>query len=431
METQNLSARPFLLLGLAAILLLLGGFGTWSATTRISGAIVAQGTIHGLHDKQAVQSSGGGMLASLEVREGDHVSANMQVAKLDGQQVLSQKSILDSQYHEVIAKISRLNAEQNQLETIDYPAELLSRNDTQTLIADQTRLFEISKQRQAAIEARYRSRAAQINQLQNRLMAQYAASQKQLSLVQTDLARHNSLLGEGLAKMDKILRLQREEAALEGTLTDIEAQLAEARLQQSELDIQHTTYGIEEHNAQTAELNELRAKAAELSERQRYLDFELDNLILRAPTSGIVQGLNPSHPRSVIKPGHILMYIVPENDEMRVTARINPLDIGHLFVGQAARITLNAAHNSKQTSLSGEVIHISADVLEDSKSPQRYYEVELGVTPDSAILIANDEQPPMGMPVTVFVKTNTSSPISYLLHPFHVFFEKALREPAA
>lgn len=283
----------------------------------------------------------------------------------------------------------------------------------------------------AASEAHHKSRVVQIGHRQTRLHEQYKANQTQLSLVQTDLERQYSLLEKGLTQLDKILRLQREEAVLEGALVDISSQLSELELHKNELEIQRTTKDIEDRNALMAELRELRAKAAELSKKRRYVDVEIENLILRAPVSGIIHGLDPSHTRSVIPPGHILMHIVPIGSGLRVSARVDPLSIGHIFVGQDARVTIETAHLKDQTNLIGNVAFISADVLEDPRSAQRYYEVEIDIMPTPATRELNKTPPPLGMPVTVFIKTNTTSPISYLLHPFQVFFDKALREPNA
>lgn len=429
MNTPDLSARRFLLFGFFAILCLVAGFGTWSATTRISGAVIAQGALQGRDDDHVVQSQSGGTIASIHVQEGDLVEKNKTLATLDGQHLLSQKAILDSQYNEVLAQIARLEAEQKQAQKVTYPAALIAQSDLRNLIADQTHLFEASRKRRRAIEALHKTHIARIEHRQIRLQEQYKTNQKQLSLLQTDLKRHNALLEKGLTQLDRVLLLQREQTALEGTLTDITNQLSEIALQKSELSIQHTTRKIEERNALMSELRTLRADAAELLEKRRYITFELENLILRAPASGIVQRLTPSHPHAVIPPGHTLMHIIPNHTELHVTVRINPSDIRHIFIGQPARITLNTTHVSGQNHLTGKVIYIAADVLEDARTPQQFYEVRISIAPDPAAQAFRKTKPPMGMPATVFIQTNTGNPISYLLHPFLMFFDKALREP--
>ena len=63
------SARTHILAGVAALLLLVGGFGTWSVTTDISGAIIAPGAVEGEQNRQVVQHPDGGVIESIEVTD--------------------------------------------------------------------------------------------------------------------------------------------------------------------------------------------------------------------------------------------------------------------------------------------------------------------------------------------------------------------------
>ena len=54
-EAARFPLRGPLLLGLFTLVALLGGFGTWAATTMISGAIVASGAIEVESNRQVIQ----------------------------------------------------------------------------------------------------------------------------------------------------------------------------------------------------------------------------------------------------------------------------------------------------------------------------------------------------------------------------------------
>lgn len=82
MDNPNLSAHRFFLLGVTALLLLIGGFSAWSATARISGAIVAHGTLKGDDDKHPIQSQTGGTIVSINVRDGDTVEKILSLPRL-------------------------------------------------------------------------------------------------------------------------------------------------------------------------------------------------------------------------------------------------------------------------------------------------------------------------------------------------------------
>ena len=75
--------RGPLVLGLVALLVLLGGFGTWAATTVISGAIVASGAIEVESNRQVIQHPDGGVVAEILVDEGDTVAEGDVLLRLD------------------------------------------------------------------------------------------------------------------------------------------------------------------------------------------------------------------------------------------------------------------------------------------------------------------------------------------------------------
>ena len=77
------SPRKPLILGLVAVLLLVGGLGTWAVTTSLAGAIVAHGMIEVESNRQAVQHPDGGVVDEILVREGDVVDADQVLIRLD------------------------------------------------------------------------------------------------------------------------------------------------------------------------------------------------------------------------------------------------------------------------------------------------------------------------------------------------------------
>ena len=73
---KNWSARAPLTLGFLAILILLGGFGTWSVVANISGAVIAPGQIEVEQNRQVVQHPDGGVISEILVQEGDQGNGN-------------------------------------------------------------------------------------------------------------------------------------------------------------------------------------------------------------------------------------------------------------------------------------------------------------------------------------------------------------------
>src|SRR5450759_1025872 len=82
-ESSNSSIRSNLLAGLLVVLLLAGGVGGWAATTQLSGALIAQGSVVVDSNVKKVQHPTGGIVGELLVHDGDHVTAGDVLVRLD------------------------------------------------------------------------------------------------------------------------------------------------------------------------------------------------------------------------------------------------------------------------------------------------------------------------------------------------------------
>ena len=78
------SFRPFVLLGYATLALLVVGLGGWGAMARISGAVIANGTVEVEGNRQVVQHPQGGVVTEILARDGDKVAAGQVLLRLEG-----------------------------------------------------------------------------------------------------------------------------------------------------------------------------------------------------------------------------------------------------------------------------------------------------------------------------------------------------------
>ncbi|MCK8464552.1 HlyD family type I secretion periplasmic adaptor subunit [Aliiroseovarius sp. S1339] len=432
MNDHDLSARRFLLFGFITLFVLVGGFGAWSTTTQIAGAVVAQGTIHADRHQHVLQHPDGGVIASILIREGDLVHAGDTLITLDGARHRSRQAIIKRQYREVLARIARLTAEQDDAKTVTYPATL--RQDAQTspqiadMLAGQTRLFMSRRNLARTQSAQLDKRASQIEQQKTGLDAQASTVKRQLALLRDDLHRQEGLLGEGLAPYPRVAALRREEAVLSGRLAEIAATQAEADLRLTETQLQKLTLQAEQRERAIAELRDHQATAAELSEKMRSIAAELDRLRIRAPVSGVVHGLQVHAPASVAQPGQAMLHIIPQDRPLQVTAQIQPSDIDQVFVGQPVTLTFPSFDNRGAPDLLASIDTISADAFADEKSGQSFYKIEIKVADNERAHLPPGVVLLPGMPATAFIKTGDRSPMSYLLQPLATFFGTALRE---
>ena len=129
--------RTPLLLGLAALLVLIGGIGVWSVEARIAGAVVASGQVELESNRQVVQHPEGGVVGAILARDGDSVEAGAVVMRFDDTLMRSELAIIEGQLSEIHARRARLEAERDGSEAPDFPAELLAEAARKPAVAEQ------------------------------------------------------------------------------------------------------------------------------------------------------------------------------------------------------------------------------------------------------------------------------------------------------
>ena len=167
MSENKWSARWPLTLGFIGLLILVGGFGTWAVVTEIAGAIIASGRIEVERNRQVVQHPTGGVVAKINVKEGDVVQAGDLLVQLDATRLASQLSIAEGQLFEIVARRGRLEAERDSEDVIEFLPELIERAaidpEMDELMSGQRNLFNARRDsREKALE-QLEKRKAQIN----------------------------------------------------------------------------------------------------------------------------------------------------------------------------------------------------------------------------------------------------------------------------
>jgi HlyD family secretion protein len=418
--------------GLLGLLVLLGGFGTWAATTNISGAIIASGSIEVDKNRQVVQHIDGGVVAAILVEEGDTVAAGDVLIKLDPTLLISERTIVEGQLFEMMARRARLQAERDGAEEIVFAEELLVRAETDEQVAElvegqRNLFFARSESVQAEIE-QLAKRADQIEDQVIGIEAQQVALERQRELIQQELAGKEELRRQGLVREPEILALQREEARLAGSVGELKASKAQAEGRITEIDIQILTLKTRRREEAITTLRDLQFRERELVEQRHAIRERLSRMEITAPVSGVVYGMSVFAPRSVLRPADPVMYLVPQDRPLVIAAQVQPIHIDQLFVDQEVSLRFSALDQRQTPELFGRVVLISADAFEDQNSRVRYYRAEIVLKdgeidrlPEGSVLIP-------GMPVEAFIRTADRTPLAYLVKPFTDYFAKAFRE---
>ncbi len=430
--SSALSARNHVLSGLLTIAILLGGFGYWSVTANISGAIVAPGEIEVEQNRQVVQHPDGGVVASILVKDGDLVKAGDILIRLDASVLASERKISEGSFFEILARRARMEAERDGLETVTFDPELAtlieSRPDVRALTEGQVRLFNSRIVTLASQTSQLGKRISQINSQIDGLDAQETALAAQLSLLQTELGNQQILLEKGLTQAARVLELQRQEASILGQQGSLKALRAEYEGRITEVDIEILRLTTQHREDAITQLRDLGFNQLELREKLHSLDQQLDRLDIRAPVSGLVHAMSVFAERAVISPADPLLFLVPQDRPLLIAARVQPIHIDQVFIGQEVVVRFAAFDSRTTPELFGQVVGLSADAFTTQSTGERFYRAEIRLSdgeidklPEGLALIP-------GMPADAFIRTSDRTPLAYLVKPLTDYFNKAFRE---
>jgi len=425
------SATGPVVTGFVMLAVLVGGFGTWSVLSSISGAIVTSGQIEVALNRQVVQHPDGGVVESIAVAEGDTVAAGDLLLRLDGAMLKSEYSIVEGQLFEISARRGRLEAERDDSPGITFSPELTalaaSRTDVADQIDGQQRLFEARRGTLAQQVDQMSKRRGQISSQIEGIDAQSAALSTQLELITRELADQQTLLDRGLAQVSRSLGLQREEARLRGTVGELLASHAQAEGRITETDIEILRLASGRREEAITQLRDFGYRELELVERRRALAEQINRLDIRAPVSGIVLGLQVTTPRSVLRPAEPALYLIPQDRPLVIASQVPPIHIDQVYPGQAVKLIFSAFSSRTTPELNGRVVVVSADALTDERTQVAYYRAEIVLDPGEIDKLDGLTLVP-GMPVEAFIRTDDRSPMAYLIKPFTDYFNRAFRE---
>lgn len=426
------SARTPMIAGLIALLALVGGFGTWSVFTEISGAVIASGQLEVERNRQVVQHLDGGVVSEILVREGDRVDAGQLLIRLDSTQLRSQLAITEGELFELMSRRGRLEAERDNREDVHFDPLLVevaqSNAGVAELMEGQTRLAEARRESIANEIEQLRKRSSQISSQIEGIDAQATAMDEQIALIQDELADQKSLLDRGLAQASRVSSLSRESAQLLGSRGELTAQRAEANGRITEIEIEILKLKSQRREEAITNLRDIQYRELEMREQRNALLEQLDRLDIRAPVGGVVYGLQVFAERSVLRAADPVAYIIPQDRPLIIAARIQPIHIEQLQVNQSVILRFSAFDQRTTPELDGHVTQISADAFVDEASGASYYRAEIMLNEGERAKLPEGSTLIPGMPVEAYMRTHDRTPMAYFMKPFTDYFAKAFRE---
>ncbi|MFM8330552.1 MAG: HlyD family type I secretion periplasmic adaptor subunit [Candidatus Methylumidiphilus sp.] len=426
--------RPIRRLGLAFVAIVFGVFGGWAALAPLDSAALAPGTIMVEGYRKTVQHLEGGIIKTLQVRDGDTVAKDQVLATLDDTQWRAQLEVLRGQYYAASAREARLVAQRDGMDKVHYPADLLAHQDDPRVaeaIRLQNQTFAVRRQAQEGEIAVYQRQIEQLRAKATGLKAQKLSRDRLVDSFRSELADFQNLLKEGFTEKQKVRDLERNLAQNEGQQGELLSTIAATELEISETELKVLQLKKELQREVAKEMSEAEASLAEARERIQSLEATVKRCVVKAPDAGMVLGLAVHTIGAVIAPGGRILDIVPQNDKLIVEAQVSLMDIDRVKVGQTAEVRFSAFKSRETPKMEGRLIGLSADKLVDESKPDKpsYYLARVEVTAEGAQDLARhhlDLVP--GMPAEVLINTGARTLLQYITRPLTDTFARSFIE---
>jgi adhesin transport system membrane fusion protein len=404
----------------------LGGFAYWAYSFEIEEVTRGMGRVIPSSQVQVVQAPQGGIVAAIEVREGDIVEAGDVLVQIDDTSVAADRGELLEREAALLAEALRLEAEAAQAEALDFPPELAARAPLATAAEGQ-----VFTSRRAQLERELQVLRDQLDQRRaalEELRATRTRTEAVIAPLSEELALTEDLAARGAVPQIELLRLRSRMAELQGDLqvAAASAPKLEAAVREAEtrIDSARSAYVL----AARERLAKLQVELAVVQESLTAASDRVSRTLLRAPVRGTVNALGGLTLGAVVERGAPLAEIVPLDDGLLIEADIRPSDVAFIRPGDRASVKITAYDYLVYGALKGTVARIGANTIRGAEGEELFRVV---VETSGGLHAADGAELPIipGMVAQVDVQTGRKTVLSYLAKPLLRARAEALREP--
>ena len=424
-------ARRVVAIGMTifVIFMLIGG--AWLVFAPLSGAVIAQGIVKVEDNRKTVQHLEGGIVQSILVRDGDKVVAGQALLILADTLSRAGSDLLTDQLHAELSRQARLEAEARLADAVTYPASLArapSGSRAASLVQGENALFAARKRN---LEGQLSMLVAQIKQIDAEvagLQAQIKFADQGVGFLNEQIEAYEALHKQGFIQKVRMLDLQRTLADKQEAKGEYQAGVATALQKMAELKLRSNSLRDIYVQEAARDLEETRRRIPDLQTRLIPAQDAIERLTVRAPVAGQVMGLRVHTVGGVVAPREPLLEIVPTERRLIVEARVLPMDVDDVVIGQEVDVRLSAFKQRNLPYSIGVVESLSDDVISDPQAQLAYYLARVVLNPDSVFLPPGKILVP-GMPAESYIKTGKRTPFHYLMDSVEQTLSRAGKEP--
>ncbi|MDA8731749.1 HlyD family type I secretion periplasmic adaptor subunit [Luminiphilus sp.] len=415
--------------GYGAVLTLFFAVIVWGVLAPIDSAALAPGVVQVEGKRKVVQHLEGGIVSKIFVENGDGVVVADPLMELDAAQFRADLGILQGRIYNLQALENRLTAEKNESELIEFSLGLKG------AMADDGRAAEAISREEILFETRRNAWLGEVEILEKRglqlrnelsgLEALLESNDAILASLSEEIGDLETLLADGYVDKQRIRDLERSRSSYLGEGADIRAKIASASDAVGENQLKIIQVGKQVKTEVVRELKEVQEQLYDQEQQRASAKDRVNRAVIRAPASGIVLGMDTTTIGAVVGSGDRLLEIVPAVESLVIAARISPMDIDRVRIGQPAEVRFGVFKDAYL--ISGMLDKISADRLVDGETNTPYYSAEVQLLQDDLYLLEGAKLVP-GMPAEVLIKTGERTLLGYITSPLRRLFANSLIE---
>lgn len=426
LEVIETPASPFGRFGLWFLAGSVGVAIAWSFIGKLDVVVAAPGKVIPVDRVKVVQPTELGVVRAIHVRDGQEVKAGQLLIELDPTTAGADDMQARTGLKAAQIEGTRSEALIGYLETgrLSFSSPAGSRNGLSSmqhdLAAAQLQEYEA---RRGVLQSQRAEHAADAAGAR----AEQAKLRETLPLLEQQLNGRRQLAEKGYFSRLKVLEVEEErierirnidvqEAAVakaEAAISGIDQQLAQLRSELSRTTIKNLADARDNANLRRSEIEKT--------------DMRSRLMRLTSPVDGTVQQLAVHTLGGVVEPAQALMVIVPNGVRLVVEALVLNKDVGFVRVGQPVRIKVDAFPFTDYGTVSGELIGLSSDAVQDEKLGL-VYNARVQLAEGSAGAARERMKLSPGMSVSAEIKTARRRVIQYLLSPIVARMDEAGRE---
>lgn len=424
------SPKPIAIMGYAIVILTFGVFGSWASVAKLDSAVFAPGTIALEGNRKVVQHFEGGIVQEIFVDEADVVKEGQVLIRLNGIEARSNLHVVNTRLDVARIVEARLLAERRLDDTLKLPDMNVGTSSpiVELTVEDQREQFE---DRQAILKSRtdiLESRIEQVGEQVKGLEMQKSALERRVENFKTMIDRMTDGVEKGLIQKNIMSQQQDEMIQIEASLGQVISEVAQAKNVINETKFEKLQVSQEYQQRANTELEEIRAEISELEQRKKVALDVLNRTEIRAPGFGSIQNLKVHTVGAVIRPGDILMELVPEDEDLIINARVSPRDVDSISPGLETEVRFTAFKTNLTPIMLGNVRSVSDDII-TPENPQEppYYLARIDVE-DKDIPANIQGRLSAGMPADVIITTGERRVVNYMTSPLVDAVRKSLIE---